>query len=138
MENELDYTGLLIDTISELLPSLRIRYRTHAALMKHVGQMKFDETVEIFLDYVARSIPNFESFRKIEVTSLFRALLSCLIKYMEKDLVIPVTINTLCNNMHLLAFCIERDYPGYAESGLLRCIVQPGYLKLVVKDQQVA
>jgi hypothetical protein len=117
---------LYLASLSDYLPSAR-RYTTKQLIAK-IGKEKLDEIVEQVLNYLESSCSG--ELNRNEYLALIFQLLVCLGNYLHK-IDVPVTITTITNNIHHIPFSVDQAFPGYAEAGFLRSIIQPDQIKSV-------
>jgi len=65
-----------------------------------------------------------EGLRKNELLALANQSLKCLTKYIQ-SMGTPVTLKTIIDHIGLLSEAVNRCYPGYAESKLLKYTILP-------------
>lgn len=83
---------------------------------KDYGVIKFAEKAHDLDEFLAVAIPGIvrRNVRGVLVGAVGR----CLCDYLEANGQ-PITTKTLLNNFDKLKFCVDRQYPGYIDAGLL-------------------
>jgi len=110
--------GILCNVLRELLPSQRAL--SEAALEKKIGKEKLEEVCSLAWDFLENAVEG--NLSRNERSALLVQTTRCLIGWMESQ-EIPVTLSTLINNFHLLPFAVDRSFPFYAKSKLLRYVI---------------
>lgn len=111
--------GILLSVLREFL--LSQRSLSEAAMEKKIGKEKLEEMTSSVWDFLDQSVQG--NLTRNERSALLFQTTRCLVRWMGSQ-EIPVTLNTLVNNFHLLPFAVERDFPFYAKSKLLRYVIQ--------------
>jgi len=129
MITELNQQDLFLLLLKEKLPSCQ-RHTLKTLLVK-VGKEKYEDAVEQVFDYLDQSCG--KNLSRNEVLALLSQIFNCYANYLTDTLQIPVTINTVIGNIHLLPYSVNLCFPGYAKAGLLRAVVLPSRLRELVE-----
>ena len=115
-----DDSHLILDVLGEVLQSLGSETVHPAVLRKTSIFPAFKRKVPVLMEYVrAAGVRN-------EQRAVLRLGIEILYRYLEKHG--PVSSRTIMQHIHRVPSAINRQFPGYAKSGLLRAIVR-GELK---------
>jgi hypothetical protein len=118
---ELDYQELMLNALREVCPSLG-RFSDKQLISKY-GKDKMEEALSLLIDYVVISCGR--NLNKNETFVLYVRVIKCLADYIKSALGIPVTLNTLLGNFHLLEYAVDVAFPGYSSAGYLGAIIAP-------------
>ena len=110
---------MLFRSLKDNLPNLRPLSDT--ALEKKIGKSKTEESAEQLFSFLDGGVKKPLTYQEAYAVSMqsFR----CLKNYLEKVVGIPLTLNNVLNNMHLLQYAVDLDFPYYYESKLLSNVV---------------
>lgn len=128
---ELDHQELMFEALKDVLPNL-LRFSTKQLISKY-GKEKTEEALGLLMDYVIGSCG--KELSRNEVLALYVKVIRCLSDYIKGQLAVPVTLNTLMSNFHLLDFAVSLQFPGYSESGFLKAIISPRNLKSMALER---
>lgn len=92
-------------------------------LTKKIGKEK---TVELACELDAIiAAGSREQFTQNERAVLAYQMIKCLTTYIEEEMKLPATINTIVTHFCLLQHSVDLQFPGYIEAGLLQRIILP-------------
>lgn len=112
---------LVCQCLREIIPSLRIL--SDERLEKRIGKEKFLCFTEDLIGYVLAGVN--EDLSKLELSALTSQMLRCLGRYIVRDLNAPVTLTTMQNSIGVLGYAVDKDFPGYFGSRLLKYTILP-------------
>jgi hypothetical protein len=105
---------IFLQSIREFFPALRLH--SDNVLTSKIGR---DKLAEAALEFHALMEFGAGKLKKNEQLALANQLWKALSSYM-KELRIPITLNTVLNNLGSLEHAVEQCYPGYISSKLLK------------------
>lgn len=127
MDNMDELQNQILTSLQDYLPSAK-RYSVKQ-LATRIGKEKLEEASDQIFDYITNSCGELS---RTEFMAMLSQIWRCLGEYI-KVMNIPVTINTLTQNVHLTSFAVDRCFPGYASTGLLKCIIRPTDIKTIAR-----
>lgn len=110
--------AMFLQELRQLLPS--IRSLNDQLLEKKIGKEKLQEGLELTWDFIENACEG--KLTRNERIALVSQAFRCLQQWMNQQ-EIPVTINTLVNNFHLIPYAVDRAFPFYAQSKLLKYVI---------------
>lgn len=110
---------LFLLALREILPSLR--QASDKILASRMGKEKLANAASELLSYVESGVAS--PLTKNEKFGLMVQVMKCLANYISRVMGVPVTINTVTNNFHLLSFAVDRAFPSYHETKLLKYVI---------------
>src|ERR1039458_5751921 len=110
---------VLLSAIRDNLPSTR--QLNDLILEAKIGKKKTAELAEELSNFMLSSVNS--TLTNLEELAIASQSIKCLGRYIENCLDIPLTLNTLTNNFHLLKFATNRAFPFYHQSRLLGKVV---------------
>ena len=113
----------VLTSLQDYLPSAK-RFTTKQ-LVTRIGKEKVEDAVDQIYDYITKACGGLS---RVEMNAMLAHVWRCLGEYV-RVMGVPVTINTLTQNVHLVPFAVDRCFPGYASTGLLKCIIRPTDIK---------
>ena len=122
-----DIQTQVIQSLHDYLPSAK-RF-TAKQLVSRIGKEKVEDATDQIYDYVVKACGELS---RVEMNAMLAHVWQCLGEYV-RVMDIPVTLNTLTNNVHLVPFAVDRCFPGYAATGLLKCIIRPTDIKQIAR-----
>ena len=125
MENDIQTP--VLTSLQDYLPSAK-RY-TMKQLVTRIGKEKVEDAADQIYDYITKACGE---LTRVELHAMLAHVWKCLGEYV-RVMGIPVTINTLTQNVHLVPFAVDRCFPGYASTGLLKCIIRPTDIKEIAR-----
>jgi hypothetical protein len=111
---------IFLQALRSVLPFLK--QQDDARLTKRIGIEKTKNAADDLAGYIVAGTS--EQLNQNEKLALSCQLLKCLVVNIEER-EIPITLNTVINNMEMLNHAVNTSFPGYADSHLLRYIITP-------------
>lgn len=109
---------MFCNALKQLLPTARSL--SNESIEKKIGKEKLQESLDILWEFIESSCEG--KLTRNERGALAFQSLRCLQNWMLAQ-EIPVTINTLANNFHLIPFAVDKAFPFYAQSKLLKYVI---------------
>jgi len=110
-------------SLRELLPSAK--RMSDKQLVAKIGEAKLSDASDQIYDFIMNGCSKTQGMvSKNEYSALTVQSLKCLSTYLQLTGA-PTTANTLVNSIHFLPLAVDRAFPMYAASGLLRKVVRP-------------
>lgn len=103
---------------------VNIPFGNYQALTKFAeiyGKGKYAEKTRMIMEVVTKAFPS-EAPTRPQIYGLVSILIECLINYLTLRN-IPISGNSLLNSFGLLEYTLDRAYPGYLNSGMLRHVI---------------
>lgn len=99
-----------------------IRRFSDPALEVKIGKGKLEDAIFFSFDYLEAGVRG--ELSDTETYVLLVQMFKCLDRYL-KLIEIPVTLNTFISHLNLLGHAVDQSFPYYAQSGLLRFVINP-------------
>lgn len=90
-------------------------------MLKNVGRRRFEEACYLIDGFIKRACS--VKLKAPEHQELRRRLIRCYVEFLRDIPGFPVTIENSVRNIHLFSQAVDDAFPGYAEAGLLHCVV---------------
>lgn len=113
---------LVIAALRELLCTLSLR--SDDQIEKKIGKEKLQDFADDVAGIIHKATAG-QELRRIERAALVSRMLRCLANYIEVEMKIPVTVNTICTHSSLLEYAVDIAFPGYIRAGVLRYAILP-------------
>lgn len=117
-ENEQLQKEIFLQILKEVLPTARSL--TEERIKKRVTNEKFNSAVEDLFGYIFSGIEG--NLTRNEQLALVHRVLKCLIDYL-KEMNVPITVNTVMENFGLINQAVDKQFPQYWESRLLKYLI---------------
>lgn len=111
---------MFLRALRAVLPFTR-RY-SDTALATKIGIGKLEDAIFFSFDYLESGIVG--ELSDTETYALLVQMFKCLDRYL-KVIQVPVTLNTFVSHLNLLGHAVDQSFPYYAQSGLLRFVINP-------------
>ena len=115
----MDMKFVLLNAIRDNLPSTR--QLNDSILEQKIGKKRTAELSEELSNFMLSGVNS--TLTNLEEMAIASQSVKCLGRYIENCLDIPLTLNTLANNFHLLKFAVDKAFPFYHQSKLIARVV---------------
>lgn len=113
---------LVIAALREILSTLSLR--SDEQVEKKIGKEKLEDFSQDIAGIIHKATAG-QELRRNERAALISRMMRCLANYLEKEMKIPVTVNTICTHSSLLEYSVDIAFPGYIRAGVLRYAILP-------------
>ncbi len=111
---------LFLQALREVLITLKLH--SDDQLRKKIGQVRL---TDVTLEFFAFMETGSDQLSQSEKLALSIQLLRCLSKYIVNVMEIPVTLKTMIDCVGLIETAVDRAFPGYWGSKLLKYTILP-------------